>query len=118
MAPVAPAMDRPAGRPVADQVKLTLGCVSVAVLVCGVIAVPDASDRAPGLATVTALVTVQMKLVEPWAPEPSEAVRVTPNTPAAVGLPVMTPVAPAMDKPAGRPVADQVMVAAFEESFA
>lgn len=67
---------------------------------------------------MTALVMVQVKVVEPVAPEPSEAVMVTEDIPAVVGEPVMVPVAAEMDRPAGRPVADHVMVATGEESCA
>ena len=40
-------------------------------------AVPEASDWAPGLVTVTVLVTVQVKLAEPGGPALSVAVTVT-----------------------------------------
>lgn len=46
--PVAASMDRPAGRPVAAQVKVALGPGPVALLACGVIALPSPSDRARG----------------------------------------------------------------------
>ena len=39
------------------------------------------------------------------------AVTVTDEVPAAVGVPLMAPVAVLIDSPAGRPVADQVRVA-------
>ena len=51
--------------------------VSVADTVSGVMAVPAALDWSPGLVTDTVLVTVQVKVAEPLAPEPSVAVMVT-----------------------------------------
>ena len=65
MAPVELLIDRPAGRPVADQVKVAPDWVSVAVVVSGVIAVPETLDWLPGLATATVLVTVQLNEVDP-----------------------------------------------------
>ena len=58
-------MDRPAGRPVADQVSVAPDWVSVAELETAVIAVPVTADLLPGLATVTVLVTVQVIAVVP-----------------------------------------------------
>ncbi len=45
------------------------------------------------------------------APVLSVAVRVTEHVPAVVGVPVMVPLAALTDRPAGRPVADQVKLA-------
>ncbi len=118
MVPVAALTDRPAGRPVAVQVKPAPGAVLVAVPASGSIAVPSLSERAPGFATVTVLVMVQVKPAEPLAPEPSVTMRVTKDVPAALGEPVMVPVAAPMASPAGRPVADQVRVAIGAESVA
>ena len=77
MVPVAGAMDRPAGRPVADHEVMVALDESVAVLVTGVMDVPEISDWALGTATATAPVTVHVKLAAPMAPELSMAVRVT-----------------------------------------
>jgi hypothetical protein len=53
----------------------------------------------------TALVMVQMNVVESDAPEPSDAVTVTEQLHAVVGVPEMVPVAGSTVRPAGRPVA-------------
>ena len=58
--PVEELIESPAGRPVADQVRLAPDWVSVAESVTGVMAVPESEDLLPGLATVTVLVTVQV----------------------------------------------------------
>ena len=65
MMPVAEAMDRPVGRPVADQMSPTVVAtdeVSVAVAVMLVMAVPATFDLAlvVGLVTATVLVIVQV----------------------------------------------------------
>ena len=64
------------------------------------------------------LVIVQVNVVEPVAPEPSVAVRVTEQVQAVVGVPVIVPVEVSIDRPAGRPVADHVSVAVDEVSVA
>ena len=74
--PVAASMDRPAGRPVADH-EAMVASASVAVAAIGLIAVPEASERAPRLVTDTGPVTVQVKLAAPMAPELSVALRPT-----------------------------------------
>ena len=112
MAPVAALMLSPAGRPVALQVKLAPAWELVAVVPRGAMGVPDTADWGPGLATDTELVMVQAKVAEPVAPEVSVAVTVTDDEPPVLGLPVMVPLAALIDSPAGRPVADQLMVAA------
>ena len=77
MVPVAALMDSPAGRPVADQLRVAVGDVSVAALGSVVTVGPESLDWAPGLVTETVLVIVQVKLAEPAKPAPSVAVRVT-----------------------------------------
>ncbi len=77
MVPVAELTDRPAGRPLADQVKLAPAWVSVALLARAVMAVPETLARVPGLATDTGPVTVQVNTAAPMAPALSVAVRVT-----------------------------------------
>ena len=64
------------------------------------------------------LVMVQVKLAEPAKSALSVAVTVTLDVPAVVGMPVMVPLAGLTESPAGRPVADQMMVAVDEESLA
>ena len=98
-------MDRPVGRPRADQVMVVPADESVAVLARAVMAEPDGLDWLPGLATATAPVTVQVKLAEPAKAELSVTVTVIGKTPAVVGAPVMAPVPAPMDRPAGSPVA-------------
>jgi hypothetical protein len=106
--PVDELIDRPAGSPVADQVSVWPDWLSVAELVTAVMAVPVTADLLPGLVTVTVLVTFQVNDVVPDWLEGSVAVRVTENVPGVVGVPVIDPEAVLMDRPAGRPVADQV----------
>ncbi len=82
-------------------------------------AVPDVSVWVPGLATVTVLVTFQVKVADPVYPLESVAVRVTEQAQAVVGVPVTAPVDVLIDSPAGRPVADhEAMVAVDDESVA
>ena len=82
--------------------------VSDAAATSEAMAVPWSFERAPGLVTVTGLVMTQVKLVDPVAPVPSEAVNVTVYDPAELGEPVMVPLSVSMDRPAGRPAADHV----------
>ena len=72
------------------------------------IAVPEFLVWAPGLVTVTVLLTVQLKVAEPWAPRESVAVSVTEYGVAdpVVGVPAMAPVEVLKVSPAGRPVSD------------
>ena len=116
MVPLPAPITRPAGRPVAHQVMVALE-VSLAKMVRAVMALPDWLDWAPGLVTAMELVMVQVKLAEALKPALSVAVMVTLEVPAVVGVPVMAPVAGSIDRPAGRPVADQVMVAVDEVSM-
>ena len=118
MAPVALSMESPAGRPVADHVRVATGEESVAEAATAVTAEPDTEAWSSGPVTVTTLVMVQEKLAESLAPLPSVAVTVTDEVPAVVGVPLMAPVALSMESPAGRPVADHVRVATGEESVA
>jgi hypothetical protein len=60
------------------------------------------------------VLTVQVKVAVPEAPEPSVALTVTDEVPAVVGVPVMVPLEAPIDSPAGNPVADHVMVGAGE----
>ena len=120
-APVEALIDRPVGRPVAVQPSVATEDVSVAVGVKVVMAVPDTFDLAPGLVTTTVLVMFQVKLTafEYVVGEPlSVAVTVTEQAHAVVGVPLMTPVAEAMERPTGRPVAVQVRVATEDVSVA
>ena len=63
--PVDELIDSPAGRPVADQVRVAPDWESVAESVTGVMAVPETEDWLPGLATATVLVTVQVNEAVP-----------------------------------------------------
>ena len=77
----------------------------MALMVSGLMAVPDWLVWLPGLVTVTTLVTFQVKVVEPLSRRtPSVAVTVTEQAQAVVGVPVMVPLEE-MDSPAGSPVA-------------
>jgi len=58
--PVEASMDRPEGRPMADQVRVWPTAESLAVNWTGVMATPGADTNGPGLVTVTLLVTVQL----------------------------------------------------------
>ena len=64
MAPVVELIVSPAGRPVADQVSVAVGLVSVALGVKVEMADPVTDDLVPGLVTPTVLVMVQEKLAE------------------------------------------------------
>ena len=109
MAPLVPLMDNPPGSPVADhEVMVAADDESVAELLRVEMAVPVTLDWVPGLATVTVLVTFQVKAalaVSVWV---SVAVRVTEQAQAVVGVPLMTPEEALMERPAGRPVAEKV----------
>ena len=111
MAPVELSMESPAGRPVADQLRMAVDEESFPAMASGAMAEPDVAVWAPGLVTVTTLVMVQEKLAESLAPLPSAAVTVTDEVPAVVGVPLMAPVELLMARPAGRPEAVQVKVA-------
>ena len=110
MAPEVELIDRPAGSPVADQVKVWPDWVSVAELVRVVMAVPVTPDWAVWPSTATVLVMVQVTVIDPLKEAPSVALMVDEHEQAVVGVPVMVPVEALMDRPAGRPVADQVKV--------
>ena len=117
--PVEVLIDRPAGRPVADQVRVAPDWESVAELATAVMAVPVTADLLPGLATATVLVTVQVNEV---GAEVARTVGGLDGDRArarrVVGVPVIAPVEVLIDSPAGRPVADQVRVAPDWESVA
>ncbi len=76
-APVAGSIASPAGRPAADQVRVAVDDESVAGTSTVAMAVPEGSDWSPGLVTLTALVTVQVKDAVPEYPAPSVTVTVT-----------------------------------------
>ena len=59
-------MDSPAGRPVAEKVRVAPDGESVAVIWRAVMAVPETLDWVPGLVTATVLVMVQVKVAVPW----------------------------------------------------
>ena len=118
-APVVVLNDSPVGRPDWAHEVMVPPPTTEALGVSVVIAVPDTLFWVPGLVTVTASLTVQVKAVlVPLKPFESVAVAVTEEEPPVVGVPEMTP-AELMDRPAGAPVNDQpVMVAVDEESVA
>ena len=119
MMPVAEAMERPTGRPVAVHVTIAVDDVSVAVAVIGEMAVPDTFDFVVVLGLVTATVLVMVQVNETaFRYPPSEAVMVTEQAHAVVGVPLTRPVDAPMVTPAGRPVADQVRAAVEEVSVA
>ncbi len=116
MTPDEGSIARPSGRPVAEYVRVAVDDESVPTTSTGVMAEPDRSDWSPGLVTETVLVTVHENEAVSLAPEPSDAVTVTDDVPAVVGVPLMTPDEGSMARPSGRPVADQVRVAVDDES--
>jgi hypothetical protein len=116
--PVDELTDSPAGRPVADQVRVAPDWESVAEAPRGLTAVPVTALWLPGLATATVLDTVQENVAEPLAPLASVAVTVTEEVPGVVGVPEMVPLDELIESPVGRPVADQVRVAPDWESVA
>jgi hypothetical protein len=105
--PVEGLMERPAGSPVADQVRTGVGEVweSVAEGVSGVTARPVPPDCAAMALTVTVFRIVQLKVVWAEYPAPSVAVTVTAVTCPVVGFPEITPVEDLIDSPAGSPLA-------------
>jgi hypothetical protein len=105
MDPVDELIDRPAGSPVADQVKVAPDWLSVAEFGTALIAVPVTADLLPGLATVTLLVMFQVNDVEEVSAWESVAVTVTEQAHAVVGVPLTTP-PEEIESPAGSPVAE------------
>jgi hypothetical protein len=103
--PVELLIDRPAGRPVADQVSVAPDWVSVAELVTAVMAAPVTADLLPGLVTVTVLVTFQVKDVVVVRACESVTVTVTEQAHDVVGVPLTTPPLE-IESPAGSPVAE------------
>jgi hypothetical protein len=77
--------------------------------ICTLAAVPTVPAWLPGLVTVTVLPVaaeiVQVNAADPDAPTRSFAVTVTLNAPAAVGVPVISPVEELTYSPAGSPAA-------------
>ena len=118
MVPTDELIESPAGRPEADQVSVAPDWESLAEFVTGEMAVPVRFEWGPGLATDTVLVTVQVMAAVPKNPPPSVALMVTEHEHGAVGVPVTDPVDELIESPEGRPVADQVRVAADWESVA
>ena len=113
MAPVPELMDRPAGRPVADQLMVAVDEVSVATGVRVEIAAPETLDWVEIAVTATVLVMVQVNAdVETALAKLSVAVKVTEQAHAVVGVPLMAPVDELIARPAGSP--DCVQVTAFE----
>ena len=110
MAPVPDAMANPAGRPDWVHVSVAVDDVSVAIGVSVEMALPLLDRWAAMAVTATVLVMVQVKATEFEALVLSVAVTVTAQAHAVVGVPLMMPVAEAMDTPEGRPEADQVSV--------
>jgi hypothetical protein len=109
MIPVAGLIDTPGGSPVADQLN---GAFPPSV-VCftGEIAAPTALVWAPGLITENeGEATTAGNWVLPDFAGLLESVALTTgwNVPVAVGVPEMVPVVASIDRPDGRPVADQV----------
>ena len=110
--PVEPAMDSPGGRPEADhEAMVAVDDESVAELVSPAMAVPVTLLWPEWAVTETVLVIVQVNAAVPLKLLPSVAVRTTEEEPAVVGVPVMVPLEPLIDRPTGSPVADQVSVA-------
>ena len=71
-------MESPGGAPVSDQpVMVAPASESVAVTVTGVTGEPAGEVWSAGVATVTVLSTVQLKVAVPWASVVSVAVSVT-----------------------------------------
>ena len=117
IAPVEALMPRPFGRPDWLHVKVAPDWESVALGVKVTMAEPEALDLLPGLVTVTVLVTFQVKAeVEAEKLALSVSVTTTEHVHGVVGVPETVPVELLMESPAGRPVADQVLVAVDEES--
>ena len=111
MAPLLELMDSPAGSPVAVHEEIVaVDDESWAELDSVEMAVPDRFDCAPGLVTVTVLLTVQVNEVFALNASESVAVTVTEQAHAVVGVPLMTPVPLLIVRPAGRPVAAKVTV--------
>ena len=108
MVPVEELIESPAGRPVADQVRVAPDWESVAEAARPLMAEPVVDDWLPGLATDTVLVTFQVNEVEADRASESVAVTVTEQAHAAVGVPVTAPDEGLIDSPAGRPEAAKV----------
>jgi hypothetical protein len=105
IAPVEVLMDRPVGRPAADQVYGVLP--PLADIDCDT-AVPFTLARVPGLVTAGAVPVVHVNEAPPVNAALSRTVTLDENVPAAVGVPEMTPLEALIAKPVGSPVADQL----------
>ena len=110
MVPVAELMTSPAGKPVADQVRVWPAAESVADETSPTTAAPEMDDWAPGFATTITSEIVQVNEADPAALVVSVAVTTAVDDPADVGEPDTIPVEGSMDRPEGRPVADHVNV--------
>ena len=102
MAPVVGLIDRPAGRPLADQVRVAPTWVSVAELPSPAMAVPEVDVWVAWPLTVTLSVIVQVNDVVPENPALSVALTVTEVVPPVVGVPVMVPVVGLIDRSGGQ----------------
>jgi hypothetical protein len=100
-------MDRPAGRPVADQVRVAPDWESEPLSCNAVMAAPETFAWVPGLVTDTVLVMFQVNEVLSLSASESVAVTVTEQAQAVVGVPLTTP-AEEIESPAGSPVAVKV----------
>jgi len=116
--PVEELIERPAGRPEVVQVKDWPDWVSVAELVNVLMAVPAGEVRLDLDKTATVLVVVHVSAAEPACPVLSEATIRTEAEPGVVGVPVIVPLEALIDRPAGSPVADQVIVTPISVSVA
>ncbi len=106
--PVPALIVNPVGRPVADQVYDVTPPVAATVALYGTFLVPEVSGD------VVVMVSCELMVIAKFAdavccglPE-SFTVTVALLDPAAVGVPLITPVLAPIVSPAGRPVADQV----------
>ena len=80
--------------------------------------VPVGDARLTSVDTTTELLTVQVNAADPACPVLSEATIRTEAEPGVVGVPVIVPVEELIDRPAGSPVADQVIVTPISVSVA
>ena len=105
MTPVVALIDRPAGRPPADQVYGV--APPLADMLCDKDA-PVGLVRVPGLLRTAAGPVTHVNAVAPVRLPLSVTVAATVAVPAVVGVPLMTPVEVLIDSPAGSPVAAHV----------
>ena len=114
-APVEELIDMPTGRPEAVQVNTAPDWVSVAEGASEA-ANPVRLDVFAWAVTTTELLITQEKAADPAWPVLSRATMTTEDVPGVVGVPEIVPVAELIATPAGRPLADHVMVAPGSES--